>query len=370
VLQELRVFSKRPAPRSGHRCCATVDRLLVYGGYDKDNNHTVYSEILSFSLISRQWTELSRSRNVRLKSASSSMVLYDDNLVIFGGSGFPFGGFNSNDLSLFSLRTGQWRKLRSDRGSPPLPKYGQSMVITPHSYEPKLYIFSGTIGREFVDELHCYDLANETWHDIWKEGAPLARYRHEVVVYGNDFYVFGGATYDGVIDLHDIWKFSFTSHRWYRLECKPFDNGIQDEFPAARKSHSCIIWKDTVYMCGGIDNHAETFNDIWKISLIDLEWKKLNVVLPTKIYFHSAAVTPDGCMYIFGGVDSLGKRLSSLYSLWLTVPSLLKITFSYILNQLGENCDHYSILSRLGIPKSLLNSTFKDNLALRNVSFS
>ena len=75
-------------------------------------------------------------------------------------------------------------------------------------------------------------------------------------------------------------------------------------------------------------------------------------------------------MYIFGGVDSLGKRSSSLYSLWLTVPSLLKITFSYILNQLGENCDHYSILSRLGIPKSLLNSTFKDNLALRSVSFS
>ena len=66
-------------------------------------------------------------------------------------------------------------------------------------------------------------------------------------------------------------------------------------------------------------------------------------------------------MYIFGGVDSSGKRLSSLYSLWLTVPSLLKITFSYILNQLGENCDHYSILSSLGIPKSLLDSTFKDH---------
>ena len=278
VLQELKVFSKHPAPRSGHRCCATLDRLFVYGGYDRDNNDTVYSEILSFSLISRQWSELSYSRNARLKSASSSMVLYDDNLLIFGGSGFPFGEFNSDDLSLFSLRTGRWCKLRNDRGNPPMPKYGQSMAINPHSSEPKLYIFSGTIGREFVDELHYYDIKSETWHDIWKEDAPQARYRHEVVVYGDDFYVFGGATYDGVIDLHDIWKFNFTSHSWHRLACMPFNNGIQDEFPAARKSHSCVIWKDTVYMCGGIANPTEMFNDIWKISLIDLVWKKLDIV--------------------------------------------------------------------------------------------
>ena len=77
------------------------------------------------------------------------------------------------------------------------------------------------------------------------------------------------------------------------------------------------------------------------------------------MYFHSGAVTPDGCMYVFGGVDSSGKRLSSIYALWLTVPSLLKITFSYILDQLGEHCDHYSVLASLGLPKPLLDNAFK-----------
>ena len=77
------------------------------------------------------------------------------------------------------------------------------------------------------------------------------------------------------------------------------------------------------------------------------------------MYFHSAAVTSDGCMYIYGGVDHLGMRLSSIYALWLTVPSLLKISFSFILDQLGQNCNHYSVLNGLGLPKHLLENAFK-----------
>ena len=278
ILQELRIFGERPAPRSGHRSCATASHVLVYGGYDKENDDKVYNEILSFNTISREWTELPHSRDVRFESTSSSMVLYENNLIIFGGSGFPFGHVNTDDLSIFSLGTGRWHKLRNNQGDPPLAKYGQSMVLSPHSDKPKLYVFSGTIGREFLDEMHYYDLESNTWHDILGSDAPEARYRHEVVVYGNDFYVFGGATYNRAIDFHDIWKFNFTSHKWSKLECKPMSDGSQDDFPSPRKSHSCVIWKGIVYMCGGIGNAMETLNDIWKINLNDLIWKKLDIV--------------------------------------------------------------------------------------------
>ena len=125
ILEELTIFGDYPPPRSGHRCCATQNHLLVYGGYDKQFDNKIYSEILSFNTISRKWVELRNSSDVRFESTSSSMVLYGDNLVIFGGSGYPFGYVNTNDLSVFSLRTGKWCKLRNDQGDPPLPKYGQ-----------------------------------------------------------------------------------------------------------------------------------------------------------------------------------------------------------------------------------------------------
>lgn len=275
VLTELEVFSEIPAPRSGHRCCATLNHLLCYGGYDSDCDNEVYSEILSFNTISKKWTELPHSRGVRTESASSSMVINGENLIVFGGSGFPFGQKNSNDLSAYSLRSNMWTKLSSDQGNAPMPKYGQSMVIAAPMGRPTLYVFSGTIGREFLDDLHCYDMEEKTWYDLWHEDSPEARYRHEVVVYQDGFYVLGGATYEQSLGFHEIWKFNFLSHRWTKLECKPFKDG---EFPSPRKSHSCIIWKDTVYMCGGISQTTEPYSDIWKISLKELAWKRLDIV--------------------------------------------------------------------------------------------
>ena len=276
ILKELKTFTENPAPRSGHRCCATVNHLLVYGGYDKACNDHIYSEILSFNTISRKWTELPHSRNVRFQSASSSMVIYGNSLIIFGGSGYPFGHSNTNDLSVYSLRSKTWSQFRHvKKGNPPIPKYGHSMVISTHKENPKLYIFSGTIGREFLDDMHCFDLESKTWNDIWEEDAPEARYRHEAVVYGDDFYVFGGATYGRALNFHDIWKFNFTSHKWSKLECKPSSKGL---FPAPRKAHSCVVWKDTVYMCGGIGHPPEPYNDIWKINLKELKWSKLDIV--------------------------------------------------------------------------------------------
>lgn len=276
VLKELEIFSERPAARSGHRSCATTNHILTYGGYDRDNNNVIYSEVLSFNAISKKWVELPGSKDIRGDSASCSMVLYGENLIVYGGSGFPFGHSNSDDLSAYSLQSKSWSRLRNDRGSPPLPNYGQSMVITTKNHAPKLYTFSGTIGREFLDDMHYYDLEKKVWYRIWGEDAPEARYRHEAVVFGDDFYIFGGATYGRTIGFENIWKFNFISHKWTKLECKPSEDG--GVFPDSRKAHSCVLWKDTVYMCGGITNLTEPQNDIWKISLNNLVWEKVNIV--------------------------------------------------------------------------------------------
>lgn len=42
-------------------------------------------------------------------------------------------------------------------------------------------------------------------------------------------------------------------------------------------------------------------NDLWRIDLATFQWTKLEVVLPVGVFFHSASITPDGWIYIFGG---------------------------------------------------------------------
>eukprot|EP00795_Rhopilema_esculentum_P010924 gene10924-19758_t len=355
ALHEMEVFSEKPEPRSGHRACSTSNHMIVYGGYDRCASDKIYTEIICFNTISRKWAELPHSRGVRFESASSSMALFHNNLMIFGGSGYPFGHTNSNDLSVYSLKAKTWSRLGS---KPPLARYGQSMVLTAVENCPRLYIFSGTVGREFLDDMHYFDLIENNWHSIQTDVVPAGRYRHETVVFEGDFYLFGGSVQLQSFGFHHLWQFSFSKHRWTKIECKPTPDG---QFPSPRKAHSCIIWHGVVYMAGGCnENTTLKYNDIWSICLKDFTWKKLNIVLPVPLYFHSASVTPDGCMNIFGGVDDTGKRSSSTYEIWLDVSSLLKITFRFILDRLGHNHDHYLTLKNLGVPTLLLDDVFKE----------
>lgn len=55
--------------------------------------------------------------------------------------------------------------------------------------------------------------------------------------------------------------------------------------------------------------------------------------MPEPAYFHCAAVTPAGCMYIHGGVVNIheNKRTGSLFKIWLTVPSLLELCWEKLI---------------------------------------
>ncbi len=273
ILQEEKYCKDIPEPRSGHRCCATLNHLIVYGGY-RDLGHEVFSDVICYNMISKKWTRIPNSGNVRLESASCSMLLHHGNLIIFGGSGYPFGFTNSNKLSSFSLGEQKWRELDDGESvNAPFAKYGQSMALSAKGH--KIYVFSGTVGNEFVDEMHYFDFLNNTWHRLDSENQPEARYRHEVVADNEYFYVLGGAVTRFIFGFEEVYRFSFTKHEWTRLNCKPSNNGL---YPQPRKHHSCVLHQNIVYMCGGLTSESTALDDIWKLNLDSLAWKRMNLV--------------------------------------------------------------------------------------------
>eukprot|EP00794_Sanderia_malayensis_P015664 gene15664-17244_t len=355
-----------PEVRSGHRSCATSNHLLVYGGYNKrSDSDEVFSEILCYNITTKKWEEISYSSHMRLESASCSMLLYYDKLIIFGGSGFPFGHANSNDLSTYCLSTKKWNKIVGKDGNHdvPVPKYGHSMALS--KKEGRLYVFSGTTGRTFTDEMHYFNLLDNSWHQMkCTDNRPTSRYRHEIVFNDDYFYVFGGGTKTELFGLDTISRFSFTTHQWEDVHCKSSDNGA---YPPARLHHSCILYKDIVYMCGGLtyddEYNVQCLDDIWKLDLHNFTWSSANIKLPRPVYFHSAAVSPEGCMLIFGGVIALHpqQRTSDLHEIWLDVPPLLKLCLNYVIQRIGYKTNNlYEILTMLGIPPRLLDRMFMD----------
>ena len=81
-------------------------------------------------------------------------------------------------------------------------------------------------------------------------------------------------------------------------------------------------------------------------------------VLPYPVYFHSATVTPSGCMYVFGGVKTLNSiddtRSNDTFKLWLTVPSLAERSWEVVTSCFQNKRTLFPDVIQLGIPRHFL----------------
>ena len=275
-------FSQIPRPRSGHRCGSDDGNIYVFGGYSPHYEDELFQELWRFNIATKTWHLLPTTGPFPSEVASSCVVLDRGNLIVFGGSGVPFGMCNSKKLHICSLRKLQWFDLTegySDKEESdgedvsPIAGYGQSMVL---SSDKELYVFGGTTGLEFNSYLYRYSLLNHTWDYLKSENPPIPRYRHESVCDSDRFYVIGGGMSsrdpENFFQLDKIQSFSFSSKRWNDHVCYPSKT---HGFPKRRRCHGCVMLNSAVvFICGGYDG-VNIFDDIWSLDLTTFQWNKL-----------------------------------------------------------------------------------------------
>jgi Galactose oxidase, central domain len=204
------------------------------------------------------------------------------------------------------------------------------------------------------------NLSTLTWETVFtctgnRTDEPDARYRHELAFDGVNLYILAGGTAELAYDFLTIPVFSLETFTWSFRASK---QDSKEGYPLARKCHSAVqIKKDTgieVFVMGGFDN-TKIFNDVWRLDIPSLQWTQMSrSVFPNPLYFHSSSVTPEGCMYTFGGIQ-LGRentsRTNKLYKLWLCIPKLSEISWESLLyyypNLVNED---RSKLLKAGIP--------------------
>lgn len=194
---------------------------------------------------------------------------------------------------------------------------------------------------------------------------PRGRYRHGIACDGDHIYILGGGTSSDSYDLQDVPAFDLKNKHWKIIKTLPDESVVASEaYPRARKCHSCIQYTTMdnvthVVVAGGYDDILH-FADIWTLNLKTYRWSLMKTAkLPQPLFFHDAATSGDGCMYIFGGImlenNNMKRRVNDIYKMWMKIPKLSAICWEAVLHYYPNIKDYDTEkLLEMGIPKSFV----------------
>lgn len=344
--------SKLPFPRSGHRIGADSSNFYSFGGYnpwvrdeveqneDDDfwiQSYPLFQELWKFNFASREWTKFRNSETLPMELASNALILHGNILMVYGGTGSPFGIRCSNQLYVCKVNDENSIMMEvNTTGQLPLPLYGQALVF----HNDYLYTIGGTTGLSYTCDIHRLNMKTMNWEIVYlcnglSEYEPKGRYRHEVGFDGRNIYVLGGGTTEEAYGFQHIPSFDVEKNIWYRQKTV---RDVNRGYPEPRRCHGAVQISYNsniqIFVTGGHDGE-NIFNDLWRLDLQTYQWTYFNLCrLPQPTYFHATAVTPEGKLYVFGGnfsVDEDVRRSNAVFSTWLCIPKLSEICWESVL---------------------------------------
>lgn len=171
-----------------------------------------------------------------------------------------------NDLSAFDLNqlqmaNNRWEILLQSETSPKIPAARTNHTVVTHN--DKMYLFGGTNGFQWFNDVWVYDPAVNKWTQLDCIGyIPSPREGHAAAIVDDVMYVFGGRTEEGT-DLGDLAAFRISLRRWYT-----FQN--MGPSPSPRSGHSMTtVGKSIVVLGGEPSTAASTVNDLGILYVLD-----------------------------------------------------------------------------------------------------
>ncbi|OTB02905.1 hypothetical protein M426DRAFT_61449 [Hypoxylon sp. CI-4A] len=258
----LATTSEGPGPRVGHASLLVGNAFIVYGGDTKIDETDILDETLYLL-------------NTSLPAGPRPSGRYGHSLNIIGSKIYIFGGqvegYFMNDLAAFDLNqlqmpNNRWEILSENvepggaqHGKVPPARTNHSMI----TYNDKMYLFGGTNGFQWFNDVWCYDPAVNKWSQLDCIGyIPVPREGHAASLVDDVMYVFGGRTEEGV-DLGDLAAFRISSRRWYT-----FQN--MGPSPSPRSGHSMTsVGKSIVVVGGEPSSTTAQVNDLSIVYVLD-----------------------------------------------------------------------------------------------------
>ncbi|KAJ5163673.1 Kelch-type beta propeller [Penicillium coprophilum] len=247
---QVATVSEGPGPRVGHASLLVGNAFIVFGGDTKiEENDSLDDTLYLLNTSSRQWSRAIPPGSRPSGRYGHTLNILGSKLYVFGGQveGFFFNDLIAFDLNQLQSPTNKWEVLipNSHEGGPPpgqIPPARTNHTIV--SFNEKLYLFGGTNGVQWFNDVWSYDYISNTWTEIDCVGfIPAPREGHASALVNDVMYVFGGRTDEGV-DLGDLSAFRISTRRWYS-----FQN--MGPAPSPRSGHSMTAFgKQIIVMAG------------------------------------------------------------------------------------------------------------------------
>lgn len=134
---------ERPKARSGHRIACDQRNMYSYGGFNPVISDTdpemrndeawitskpLFKELWRFNLSSQRWKRLPGQESMPNELASNAIILRGNTLIVYGGTGIPFGESCSNQLHVCNVNDGTMKTVPAT-GNLPEPQYGQVKIM-------------------------------------------------------------------------------------------------------------------------------------------------------------------------------------------------------------------------------------------------
>lgn len=208
--------------RFSHAACVYENNMYVFGGCT--TNATSFNDLWRFDLSKRQWVRPLATGIYPVPKAYTSMVPYQDSLIVFGGWTYPsLSQYYThitmfNEIHFYDMRNNKWMLMNATNSPPPMAGHSAFMK------DDKMVVFGGlTMSPEFQHQIQC---SNDVWVlDVptltWRQQPttkprPAPRYSQSVVELDSERVMLLG----GVQTLHnrfvynDCWMLTMTGPVW------------------------------------------------------------------------------------------------------------------------------------------------------------
>jgi len=204
---------KPPVPRSAHGAAVYDGKLWIFAGYD---GNARLNDMWTISLLDNEphsWEEVRQVGECPPTCCNFPVAVARDSMFVFSGQS---GQRKNNILFQFNFKTSTWSTISTNhilRGCPPPPtwRYGHIMA----AYDRHLYVFGGAADNNLSNDVHCFDLDNQSWSIIPpsadSQELPTGRLFHAAAVVQDAIYVFGG-TIDNNIRSGEMFRFQLAAY--------------------------------------------------------------------------------------------------------------------------------------------------------------
>jgi hypothetical protein len=214
--------------------CPTRNSVILHGGITEAMNF-VFEDTLEYSIDDRKWKSIPYTQEDRpTRHYCHSMHLYKNTKIILFGQKTRY---TKNDFWMFDTTNNTWEEIIPTTQLEPMPRNNQCSAVI----NDRLYIYGGWNNTTVFDDLHYYDLVNNTWTKVETptNAIPLFAFTMDHVRLDDNrdyLLLYGGR--DDTRRYNTLHKVSLDDYKWDTVD-------IDKEYPV-RGGHKSVIVYDQV----------------------------------------------------------------------------------------------------------------------------